>query len=200
MKHLREAVTRSKTAPNISADSDNDLMALKCLQLEGCREKQQKKAPLLLGPSAFSDPSNPSEQDDEIQKKSSSPILGYLIRHDDGNVFTVTDVCLVGRGHQCHVKLSGNNISRHHARILVAGVGQVVIQPLSQAKHKKVRVNSDEISEEHVLEDGDTLQVGNEIFKWKMKVMKDKDPGCGQVFSRRKVPFPPSSLQVHVND
>jgi len=92
-------------------------------------------------------------------------VLGQLLSTDSGRIYPVTDQSTIGRSSVCSIMVSGREVSRVHARVVVID-DKVAIESLS--KTNKIRING-KVSpgdQEVRLMDGDSIQVGREMFVW----------------------------------
>ncbi len=130
------------------------------------------------------------EQRDEIEDfgktevlsviRSPSSILGFLviIESPDQNIRLAElegDAVVIGRSADCDITIRDKSISRQHAQIQRVEQGEpphFFIRDLNSGNG--VIVNEEEI-EEHILEDGDFLQLGESDLVFKQILLKRKE-------------------------
>jgi len=107
-----------------------------------------------------------SSQNKKIISGGSRP--AYLSGIDSilkGKIFTLSACCIIGRGSDCHIKLSDLSVSRHHAQIYYYQRYWVVEDLQSKGG---TFVNQRRISRE-VLHTGDLIQIGNSKFMFHLR-------------------------------
>lgn len=72
---------------------------------------------------------------------------------------------LVGRDHDCAVRVDSATVSRHHARIVVAG-GQVTVEDLESKNG--TQVNGQRVERPVALKHGDVIQIGSVAMTYRV--------------------------------
>ena len=101
-------------------------------------------------------------QGSEVCTKRHSP---YLLHSKDGNRYTVTGDCIVGRNSSCHLELKYASVSRRHASIRVDG-NTFFIKALSDAQGLYLNERKIEGGKEVTLRNGDKIIMGKEKFEF----------------------------------
>ncbi len=100
-------------------------------------------------------------------KSSEHPYLIVYGGDDAGRMIPITDELTVGRSRQAGLPLTGEGVSRIHARLFRKG-GQTFVEDLGSTNG--TRLNGDELQAAAILKDGDHIQVGvNLILKFSLQ-------------------------------
>ena len=86
---------------------------------------------------------------------------------------------IIGRESDCHLVLKDEGISRHHARLFY-DAAYVVVEDLDS--HNGVYVNDKRIANKQTLVEGDSLSIGEQVFRIVPSTVSKKSSPIRRVF------------------